>query len=356
MTETTETIRSPVAETRRLERSRDGRWLGGVCAGLGRYFNLSPNIYRIAFVALALAGGTGILLYVAAWLVIPQEGVEDSIAADAIKGHRDRPWLLVGVGLLGFAGILALSSARVWPSPGNLWLAAAIAGAAIVWWQRSTREPAPSAASLAGDPVPARPRRRSLGPVAVGVLIAGLGTVGLIDVATRWSVDWRIVLAVAAVALGALVAAGALTGHGVGSVVVLALAVLAAFLVAAAVRVPLSGGIGDENAHPATLAALDSRYEQGIGNLNLKLTDVRFPVGTTHVKATLGIGDLVVHVPNDVTVQVDARASIGDLTLFGTTSGGRSRHRHLTDRGTDPNRVLVLDARVGLGQVEVQRG
>src|SRR5258707_10077973 len=127
MTETTENIRSP-SETRRLFRAHEGRWLGGVCAGLGRYFNLSPMIYRIAFVALALAGGTGILLYVAAWLVMPEEGVEDSIAAEAIKHHRERPWLLIGVGLIGFAAIVALSSARVWPSPGHLWGAAGGAG------------------------------------------------------------------------------------------------------------------------------------------------------------------------------------------------------------------------------------
>src|SRR5207248_4785516 len=136
--ETTEIIREP----RRLSRPRDGRWLGGVSAGLGAYFDLSPAIYRIAFVALALAGGTGVLLYVAAWLVIPDEGAADSIAADAVKGQRDRPWPLVGVGLLGFAAILALSSARLWPNPGHLWVAAAIAGAAIVWWQVSTRDSA----------------------------------------------------------------------------------------------------------------------------------------------------------------------------------------------------------------------
>ena len=89
MTETTETMpnppagHSPGAEARRLSRARDGRWLGGVCDGLGRYFGLSPMIYRIGFVALSLAGGTGILLYVAAWLVMPDDGVEDSIAAGA---------------------------------------------------------------------------------------------------------------------------------------------------------------------------------------------------------------------------------------------------------------------------------
>src|SRR5215471_12999365 len=112
--ETTETIREP----RRLTRPRDGRWLGGVSAGLGAYFDLSPAIYRIAFVALALAGGTGILLYVAAWLVIPEEGEEESIAAAELKKHRDRPRRLIGVAILAFAAILALSEARLWPSPG----------------------------------------------------------------------------------------------------------------------------------------------------------------------------------------------------------------------------------------------
>src|SRR5258707_5777446 len=119
MTETTENIRSP-SETRRLFRAHEGRWLGGVCAGLGRYFDLSPMIYRIAFVALALAGGTGVLLYIAAWLVIPEDGSADSIAGVELKKHRDRPRRLVGLGILGFVAILVLSESHVWPTPGNL--------------------------------------------------------------------------------------------------------------------------------------------------------------------------------------------------------------------------------------------
>ena len=47
------------APPRRLVRVDEGRWLGGVCAGLGRYFDINPLVYRIAFAALALAGGTG---------------------------------------------------------------------------------------------------------------------------------------------------------------------------------------------------------------------------------------------------------------------------------------------------------
>jgi len=357
--ETTENIQSAVTEPRRLSRARDGRWLGGVCAGLGRYFGLNPMIYRIGFVALSLAGGTGILLYVAAWLVMPDDGVEDSIAADAIKNHRERPWLLVGVGLLGFAALVALSSARIWPSPGNLWVAAALAGAAIVWWQAGGRHDRPAASvATPGEPaVPPPPPRRSLGPVVAAALISGLGIVALVDVGTGASVDWRIVLAIAAVALGGLVAAGAATGHSVGSVVVLGLAVLGVLAVALAVRVPIFAGVGDRSAHPEAFASVGTRYEHGIGNFEVGLQDVRFPVGETRVKATLGIGNLVVRVPENVTVQVDARAGAGEVSLFGRTTDGTSVH----DRTIDPGapglaRILVLDARVGLGQVEVLRG
>jgi phage shock protein PspC (stress-responsive transcriptional regulator) len=353
MTETTETIPNAAAEPRRLTRARDGRWLGGVCAGLGRYFDLNPMIYRIGFVALSLAGGTGILLYVAAWLVMPDDGVEDSIAGEAIKNHRDQPWLLVGVGLLAFAVLVGLSSTHLWPSPGNLWVAAALVGAAIVWRQAGgvrVRVTTP------GAPAEPRRRRRSLGPVAAATLIAGLGLVALIDVATGANIDWRIVLAVAAVVLGGLVAAGAATGHSVGSVIFLGLAVLAALAVALVVRVPIFAGVGDRVAHPVAYASVGGSYKQGVGNLDVNLQDVRFPGGETHVKATLGIGDLVVRVPENVTVKVDARAGTGQVILFGRSDDGTSVHEHTTEYGADPARVLVLDARVGLGQVEVRRG
>src|SRR6476661_8786530 len=166
--ETTETIREP----RRLSRPRDGRWLGGVSTGLGAYFDLSPAIYRIAFVALALAGGTGILLYIAAWLVIPAQGEDDSIAASMLKRNHDRPGRAVGLALLAFVGIVALSQARFWPSPGNLWLAAAVAGAALVWWQVSPRS---ARSSPAGAPTTVATPRRSLFPLAAGCVLVVVG-------------------------------------------------------------------------------------------------------------------------------------------------------------------------------------
>jgi len=360
--ETTEKI---ISEPRRLTRPRrwsgqngrsEGRWLGGVCAGLGQYFDLSPLVYRIGFGALALAGGTGILLYIAAWLVIPEEDTEDSIAASAIKNHRERPWLLVGVGLLAFGGILALSEAHVWPSPGNLWLAAALAGAAIVWWQVSTHRSPPAADGAAARPDPTRVSRRSLLPAATGLLIGGLGIVGLLDATDAVSVDWRVVLAAAAIGLGLLVVLGPMTGHAVGWVAVLGIGVLAVLALTLTVRVPVFSGIGDQVEHPSTAAAIHSRYEHGIGDFRLDLQDVSLPVGRTSVKVTLGIGNLVVRVPQTVTVEVDGRASAGDVRLLGHQDNGTHVHDRVVDTGMLPNRVLVLDARVGLGELKVVRG
>ncbi|MCO6009123.1 PspC domain-containing protein [Actinoallomurus purpureus] len=71
---------------RRLTRAREGRMITGVCAGAGAYFGVDPTIVRIVLaVVTVLTSGAGILLYVAATLIIPEEGKETSIAQDLIN-------------------------------------------------------------------------------------------------------------------------------------------------------------------------------------------------------------------------------------------------------------------------------
>lgn len=124
-----------IAEHKTLTRPKDGRWLGGVCEGLGAYFDLTPAVYRIAFVALTFAGGTGLLLYAAAWLVIPEDGAADSIAAAELKKHRAHPRRLLGLALIGAIALAVISSIHIWPSPGNFWVLAALLIAALAWWR-----------------------------------------------------------------------------------------------------------------------------------------------------------------------------------------------------------------------------
>jgi phage shock protein C len=61
-----------MAQTRRLYRSRNRR-VAGVCGGLAQYFNLDATLIRILFVVLAVLGGSGLLLYVAMWIIVPNE-------------------------------------------------------------------------------------------------------------------------------------------------------------------------------------------------------------------------------------------------------------------------------------------
>jgi phage shock protein PspC (stress-responsive transcriptional regulator) len=65
-----------------LRRANEGRLVVGVAAGLAAYFDVDVVIVRIAFVVLALVGGIGLPLYAAAWLLVPEEGSDHSVADD----------------------------------------------------------------------------------------------------------------------------------------------------------------------------------------------------------------------------------------------------------------------------------
>ena len=56
-----------------FQRSREDRWIGGVCGGLARVTGMAAWLWRLAFALLLLCGGTGVFLYVLLWIVVPQE-------------------------------------------------------------------------------------------------------------------------------------------------------------------------------------------------------------------------------------------------------------------------------------------
>jgi phage shock protein PspC (stress-responsive transcriptional regulator) len=65
-----------MAETRRLYRSRTDKQIAGVSGGLGKYLDIDPTIIRLAFVALMVVGGQGLLLYLILAIVIPEEPID----------------------------------------------------------------------------------------------------------------------------------------------------------------------------------------------------------------------------------------------------------------------------------------
>lgn len=115
-----------------LRRSRTDRVLGGVAGGIARYFGVDPILIRLGFVLLVIAGGSGVLIYLIAWLIIPEEGegAERETAGPAMDAATTR--LVLGGALIAIGGILLASrfipyfSQVFWP------LVFIVAGAAVI--------------------------------------------------------------------------------------------------------------------------------------------------------------------------------------------------------------------------------
>ncbi|MCK9591266.1 MAG: PspC domain-containing protein [Methanoregula sp.] len=59
---------------KQLYRTIQERMLGGVCGGLGKYFDIDPTVIRLFWIVVTvLSVGTGILVYLLAWIIIPEE-------------------------------------------------------------------------------------------------------------------------------------------------------------------------------------------------------------------------------------------------------------------------------------------
>ena len=71
--------------TKALVRSRKGRMVAGICAGIADYFGLDVTLVRVIVTVVSIiTGGAGALAYLAAWVIIPSEGEKTSIAQNII--------------------------------------------------------------------------------------------------------------------------------------------------------------------------------------------------------------------------------------------------------------------------------
>jgi phage shock protein C len=68
-----EDARGANSRPRKLYRSGSDRVLGGVCGGLGQYFDVDPLLFRVGWVVLTLMGGVGVPAYIAAWIFLPED-------------------------------------------------------------------------------------------------------------------------------------------------------------------------------------------------------------------------------------------------------------------------------------------
>lgn len=335
--DTTQQLPPDSPQPRRLLRSRSDRVVGGVCGGLGRYFDVDPIIFRIGAVVLAFVGGAGLLAYLAALLLIPSE---DSPAAADPPG-RNR-WLVI-------AGVVVLVCLS-WPFllGGGLLLAGIllplallVAAGVLVWWFVSGEGPGDDAGDIA--------KRAALG---IGILIL----CGLIAIAGAWAAaaGGETVVAIAVIAAGVAILVGAFV-RPVRWLVLPAVTLAISAGAVSAAGIDLDGGVGERDYRPSSTADLRDTYQLGIGELVVDLRRTDLPSGDVPLGIDLGVGDARVIVPDDVCVATDAQVGIGEVRTFDRHNEGIDVDvEDLPDASADATRLLVK-ADVGVGSLRIGR-
>ena len=267
-------------QVKRLERTKKPRIIAGVSGGLGRYFGLSPAVFRLGLIVLTLLGGAGILIYLAAVLVIPEEGNDQSFAERALSERRDRPWPLIGLGLVGVAVAVLLAHAAA----GAGWVLVLIAGLIVLWMSR---------------------REKKGRGIVVGLLVFTGVIVAAIATATVIAFAWF--------------------------------------------DVSLNDGVGNRTYQPTSISNLQPKYDAGVGNLRVDLSQIGPVTKETHVKASVGVGELRIIVARNAAVSVNAHAKVGDVYVLSRHDDGKNAALRVG------HGLLVIDAKVGAGRIDVVR-
>jgi phage shock protein PspC (stress-responsive transcriptional regulator) len=235
---------------RRLTRSRTDRMIGGVAGGLADYFDLDPVLIRLAWVALVIFAGTGILLYIIAWVIIPEEPLDST----------GQP--------------------------------------------RSARPPSAHAASGTSGAV----------VLAVILIVIGtIALLRSIDVnVPSWDIVLSAALVLVGVGLIAQARRG-VNGGLIAIGVFLTLVLSAASGVHVGVDVDADTAFGDETAAPRTAATLEESYSHAFGSFTLDLGDLdisTLPAGTTRIEVDVAFGSVQIR-HGGLPVRVEADSTFG---------------------------------------------
>ncbi len=349
-------VRPPLRRTRGV--------LGGVAAGIADHFNIEAWLIRLAFFLLVFAGGIGILLYLAGWLLIPDEGSDESIVEGWLQGVSSGPaW--IGVALIVLAAIWILSSLNVAGS--GLIVALALLGVGILLYRGEAAAPqGPATPKHSSDATPAvqakPPRQRrqktrrppsNLGRFTFAATLIGVGGLALLDNAGLLFPEPRHYFAVALAIVGAGLLVGAVWGRSRG---LIALGLILAFAMGIATIDSTVNAVQDRQVvayTPQSVSQISRQYELSAGTLTIDLSNV--PPSDFSFSADLGAGELNVILPAGINATIDSRIGVGEFNVLGTTSQGLGVGRTVHIDGA--NGEARIDLNVGAGKITVtQRG
>jgi phage shock protein PspC (stress-responsive transcriptional regulator) len=387
--------------------------VGGVAAGLARHLGVDVTLLRVAFVlATVFLGGSGLVAYIAGWVLIPSDGgaVDAGGTAERFeriaRGRGAAFW--VGVGLITIGG-LRLLDVLLSPLGVRLWFGslrgligplALITIGVLLWRSARTTEPSPVAAAATDEPgigeelrEAGSEVRRELGAafrevgselaaleqsfgsyeqqlearrdaegVRLGRLVIGLAllTAGLLWITESLALTSLGAGRIAAAAL-AIVAIGLIVGSFAGRPrgLVLAGLLLAPLVLASTITRGLPIGVEDMIVigREETVAG-DGAYEFGVGQVEVDLTgldpDELRARGEVDLDIELGVGELRIVLPDTITFDIAAELGIGRMELPGTESNGFGLERSIVVTATQADAPRIrLGVTQGIGRMSI---
>ena len=200
-----------------------------------------------------------------------------------------------------------------------------------------------------------RSPKRPYGAVVTGALLVVVGGLWLLDATDVVDLRVAIVLPAVLAVIGLALIVGAFDGPHPGLVVAGVFVSLAVLAVAAAPPDAFHGGIGERSIRVTDQADLAARYDVGLGELSLDLSDLDM-TESAEIEATVGAGELTIMLPQDLAVDISASAGAGQVDLFGEVNEGLSVTNTYTSDGFESATVtLTLDLDVAAGNIEVDR-
>lgn len=389
----------------RLRRSVTDRKIAGVAGGLGRHLNIDPTVLRVLFVVLVFFGGAGLLIYAAAWLLVPEEGTERSIVQTSPStrntllivvgvlgallligdtwGGVGFPWPLALIGLVVAVVLLNRDSGSSTPPPGpgpshpgTPPAATAIPAGSTPTSQEttmadpntptSTLDPTPPAPPVGpwsypvgGPPTPPAPPAPDRGPKLFGptvaLLLVALGSLGLYDSVGGDVVD-AAYPALALTVVGVMLVVGAFVGRAGGLIFLGVVAALALGITASA----QDNWSTDTRLSrtPATAADVRTSYDITAGQIRLDLTEVEdlenLDGRRLDLEATAG--EILVIVPDGIDVDVDGSIRLGgEIEVDGVVENGNGVDLNRRIDGGDDVSQLYLELDLVVGHIEVRQ-
>lgn len=357
----------PPSDDRKLVRSPEDKVVAGVCAAFGRYTDTDPVLWRVTVAVLTLFGGAGLALYALGWLLVPERGQSQSLAERTLR-RPDDGLTVAGIAVLVVGGIILIALLDNGPGLPALLVIGGIAflvarerrehPVAPPVWQPPTDQPNGPPPSWAGPPegwTPPPSRERSpLGPVTLSVAAVLAGLLLALNVAGLDALTVPRVLAAALLVVGGGLLLGAWFGRARWLIAVGLVLAVALGATATAQRLELDAGMGQRT---WVASAGTSDYRLGAGEGILDLRDLE-PGDRADISAQIGMGSLVVLVPDGLAVRVDGAVDMGEISR-----PDEDRDRDRRQDGTrlresfvvgDGPPTIELDLAVRLGEISVR--